>query len=96
MEEQIRMLNEKMDKILLLLETPPKKEPVENEWYVEKYSTGSFLIKFTFNEKFKSIVKDLGGKWVVGKKGWMFPLSEKEVVCKNLSENFKEWKFTEM
>ena len=67
----------------------------ENEWSVENYSTGSILIKFTFNENFKTFVKDLGGKWIVGKKGWMFPKSEKESVCKNLSENFNDWKFTE-
>ena len=67
-----------------------------NEWSVENYSNNSIIIKFTYNDSFKTLVKDLGGRWVIGKKGWMFSKNDKETICKNIIDNYRDWKFTEI
>ena len=41
------------------------------------------IIKFTFNEQFKTLVKDLGGKWVPTKKGWLFSINQRPIIFYN-------------
>jgi hypothetical protein len=88
----IDLCNVKIDNLTLQLN---KKAPLK-EWSVESYSNNSILIKFSFNEPFKSLVKDLGGKWISTKKGWMFSVNQKKSVCESLTDNFGDWAFTEI
>jgi hypothetical protein len=37
----------------------------------------------------------LSGKWMVAKRGWMFPISEAEKVIKILSEEYTDWAFVD-
>ena len=89
---EIDLCNVKIDNLTLQLN---KKAPLK-EWSVENYSNNSILIKFTFNEQFKTLVKDLGGKWVPTKKGWLFSINQRISVCEALSNNFSDWHFTEI
>ena len=89
---EIDLCNVKIDNLTLQLN---KKAPLK-EWSVENYSNNSILIKFSFNEPFKSLVKDLGGKWIQSKKGWMFSINQKKSVCESLTDNFSDWVFTEI
>jgi len=94
MEEQIAELNRKLDRVLDLLEKKHK-TVTEKEWSVENYSDKAVIIKFSFCEIFKKSVKDLSGKWMVAKRGWMFPISEAEKVIKILSEEYTDWAFVD-
>ena len=87
----IDLCNAKIDNLTLHIKKAPLKE-----WSVESYSNNSILIKFSFNEPFKSLVKDLGGKWIQSKKGWMFSINQKKSVCESLTDNFGDWLFTEI
>ena len=89
---EIDLCNVKIDNLTLQLN---KKAPLK-EWSVESYSNNSILIKFSFNEPFKSLVKDLGGKWISSKKGWMFSINQKKNICESLTDNFGDWVFTEI
>ena len=95
MEQQIAELNEKLDRVLDLLERKAKKEPQETNWSIEMYTEKSVIVKFSFNENFKKSVKDLSGKWNFSKRGWMFPLSESDKVVNLLSEEYPSWRFTD-
>ena len=101
MEQQIETLDKKIDQLnqkfdlltqrfdLLKL----KFKDNETEWSIEEYKE-AVLIKFSFNVKFKDAIKELGGKWMVSKKAWMFPKSRSEEVKCSLLKNFESWKFT--
>ena len=95
MELQIAELHEKLDRILKILEKKPQSSQLETEWSIENYSEKAVIIKFSFNETFKQSVKDLSGKWMVSKKGWMFPGSDSEKIIKLLSEQYPTWTFTD-
>jgi hypothetical protein len=97
LQTEIESLNKKMDTILELLKTKqsPKKEinqePVEKTWSVEDYKN-CILLSFPFNLEFKEYIKEIGGKWMVSKKSWMFPKAESESITEQISEKFPDWK----
>ena len=94
-EDKLNLLNEKMDKILLLLEKPNKQS--EKTWSICDYNIKGidyFLISFSFNSSFKEYVKELGGLWNSSKKSWMFPKSNQETIVSQISTQFPNWSLT--
>jgi len=106
MEELIEKFNTQMTQIQIDLKSCNEKAELilkelafrkkDTEWSVENYCNNCILIKFTFNERFKYFIKDLGGKWIATRKGWMFSVNQKKSICETLTENFSDWKFTEI
>jgi hypothetical protein len=96
--EKVNNLNEKMERILLLLSDKKKRNVLPEEsdlthWSAEDYKN-SVLIKFSFNTEFKDYIKELGGTWMVAKKAWMFPKSNYQDILESLQEKFPKWTFT--
>jgi hypothetical protein len=92
LQTEIELLNKKMDLIIELLK--PKKEVKvlqEKTWELTEYKN-SILVSFAFNLDFKEYIKELGGKWMVSKKSWMFPKAESESIIEQISEKFPDWK----
>jgi hypothetical protein len=92
LQTEIELLNKKMDLIIELLK--PKKEIKvlqEKTWELTEYKN-SILVSFAFNLDFKEYIKQLGGKWMVSKKSWMFPKAESESIIEQISEKFPDWK----
>jgi hypothetical protein len=92
LQTEIELLNKKMDLIIELLK--PKKEIKvlqEKTWELTEYKN-SILVSFAFNLDFKEYIKELGGKWMVSKKSWMFPKAESESIIEQISEKFPDWK----
>ena len=76
------------------VEQKPKKEVKvlqEKTWELTEYKN-SILVSFAFNLDFKEYIKELGGKWMVSKKSWMFPKAESESIIEQISEKFPDWK----
>jgi hypothetical protein len=91
-ENKIDLLNQKMDKILLLLEKPNKQS--ETTWSISDYNIKGidyFLISFSFNTSFKEYVKEIGGLWNSSRKAWMFPKSNQENIVSQISTRFPNW-----
>ena len=111
MEQQLELLNQKFDKMILLLENnlnvnnvksvknvknvKKQIESDEEEWSVEHYKN-SILVKFSFNHAFKDKVKNLGGIWMVSKKAWMFPKSNEKEIIKDIMDSFDTWILTDL
>ena len=85
MVEEINMalLNKKLDRMIDLFEKTmailerrktKKVEDTSTTWSTQEYKNG-ILVRFSFNLAFKNFVKELGGKWMVAKKAWIFPKS---------------------
>jgi len=92
LQTEIELLNKKMDLIIELLK--PKKEIKvlqEKTWELTEYKN-SILVSFAFNLEFKEYIKEIGGKWMVSKKSWMFPKAESESIIEQISEKFPDWK----
>ena len=97
---KLELLNRKLDTILVLLENvyiKKKKQEESNEttWTMEDYKE-SVLVKFSFNIEFKAFVKELGGKWMVSKKAWVFSNINKQEIKEQLLDKFPFWKFEEL
>lgn len=91
-ENKIDLLNQKMDKILFLLEKPNKQS--EKTWSLSDYNIKGidfFLISFSFNSSFKDYLKELGGLWNSSKKSWMFPKYNQETIVSQISTRFSNW-----
>ena len=84
-------INAKLDKILLLLNNGNDNgsngsngsnvgnDIEKHEWSAD--IVGNYIIiKFPFNNEFKDFVKSIGCFWSKSKKGWMFPLSDKDQI----------------
>jgi hypothetical protein len=101
-ELNMALLNKKLDHMIELFEktmailerrkTPKKEEETSTEWSVENYKN-SQLIKFSYNMEFKNYIKELGGKWMVSKKAWMFPKSNTEIITE-IQTKFPDWTLT--
>ncbi len=97
LQAEIEKLNKKMDIIIELLNSKqPAKKEVRQEsdekiWSVEEYKN-CILVSFTFNLVFKEYIKEIGGKWMVAKKAWMFPKTDHDIVVEQISEKFPDWK----
>jgi hypothetical protein len=92
LQTEIELLHKKMDLIIELLK--PKKEIKvlqEKTWELTEYKN-SILVSFAFNLEFKEYIKEIGGKWMVSKKSWMFPKAESESITEQISEKFPDWK----
>ena len=92
LQTEIELLHKKMDLNIELLK--PKKEIKvlqEKTWELTEYKN-SILVSFAFNLEFKEYIKEIGGKWMVSKKSWMFPKAESESITEQISEKFPDWK----
>ena len=105
MVEEINMalLNKKLDRMIDLFEKTmailerrktKKTEDTSNTWSIQDYKNG-VLVRFSFNLTFKNFVKELGGKWMVAKKAWIFPKSNTTFV-QEIKDKFPEWEFKEI
>ena len=104
MNEEINMalLNKKLDHMIDLFEktmailerrkTPKNEEEKTKNWSIEHYKN-SLLVKFSYNIVFKDYIKELGGKWMVSKKSWMFPKSN-TTFTKDIKDKFPDWVLT--
>jgi hypothetical protein len=98
------LLNKKLDKMIDLFEktmailerrkTPKKEEETSTNWSIENYKN-CLLVKFSYNVVFKDYIKELGGRWMVAKKAWMFPKSNKSFIEK-VQTKFPDWKLTQI
>jgi hypothetical protein len=95
---QFEIFNNKLDKIIQLLEqinkTPKNKisiESTETIWSIDKYNDDKIIIKFSFNNDFKNKIKELDGKWIVSKKGWIFNNTRYKEIINKLNEHFPSW-----
>jgi len=101
-EINMALLNKKLDKMIDLFEktmailerrkTTKKEEEQSKNWSIETYKN-SLLVKFSYNVIFKDYIKELGGKWMVSKKAWMFPKSDTSFI-KEIKDKFPEWELT--
>lgn len=105
MVEQINLelLNKKIDHMIDLFEKTmailerrktKKVEETTTTWSIQEYKNG-ILVRFSFNLAFKNFVKELGGKWMVAKKAWIFPKSNTTFV-QEIKDKFPEWDFEEI
>lgn len=105
MVEQINLelLNKKIDHMIDLFEKTmailerrktKKVEETTTAWSIQEYKN-SILVRFSFNLAFKNFVKELGGKWMVAKKAWMFPKSNTTFV-QAIKDKFPDWDFKEI
>ncbi len=105
MVEQINLelLNKKIDHMIDLFEKTmailerrktKKVEEKTTNWSIQEYKN-SILVRFSFNLAFKNFVKELGGKWMVAKKAWMFPKSNTTFV-QEIKDKFPDWDFKEI
>jgi hypothetical protein len=90
-EEQLKILNEKVDRILNILESKKEDKIIEKKWTIENYKE-SIIVKFPFNNALKDFIKDIGGKWLMNK-GWMFPKSKETFVVESITDNFGDWTY---
>jgi len=103
-EINMALLNKKLDKMIDLFEktmailerrkTPKKEEETSTNWSIENYKN-CLLVKFSYNVVFKDYIKELGGRWMVAKKAWMFPKSNKSFIEK-VQTKFPDWKLTQI
>ena len=101
-EINMALLNKKLDKMIDLFErtmsilerrkTPKKEEETTKNWSIEHYKN-SLLIKFSYNTSFKNYIKEIGGRWMVSKKAWMFPKSNTTFI-KDIKDKFPDWNLT--
>ena len=91
--EIMNKVEKKPEKKRILKETK-KQEEEGTEWSVENYKN-SILISFSYNIEFKGFIKEIGGKWLLAKKSWMFPGTSVEEVVSKVSEKYPEWVFTD-
>jgi hypothetical protein len=99
-ELNMTLLNKKMDRIIELLEKvtvkekpkTKKEEEITTTWSTQEYKNG-ILVRFSFNMKFKDYVKELGAKWLVAKRAWIFPSSNTSFID-SIKEKFPEWEHT--
>ena len=99
-ELNMTLLNKKMDRIIELLEKvtvkekpkTKKEEEITTTWSTQEYKNG-ILVRFSFNMKFKDYVKELGAKWLVAKRAWIFPSSNTNFID-SIKEKFPEWEHT--
>lgn len=96
------LLNKKIDHMIGLFEKTmailerrktKKEEETTTNWSIENYKN-SLLVKFSYNIAFKDYIKEIGGKWMVSKKAWMFPKSFDLV--KEIKTKFPDWKLTQI
>jgi hypothetical protein len=93
----------KLDKLLktgstetiIKKESEYKKSAGSMEWSVEAYYSDSIIIKSSFDETFKNALKELNGKWVVGKRAWKYSKITESFVLKELKKRFPGWAFTD-
>jgi len=105
MVEEINMglLNQKLDRMINLFEktmailerrkTKKDEDPTKN-WSVEEYKN-SYLVKFSYNVIFKDYIKEIGGKWMIAKKAWMFAKSN-SLFIDQIKEKFPDWEFKQI
>jgi hypothetical protein len=105
MVEEINMalLNKKLDRMIDLFEKTmailerrktKKVEDPSTTWSTQEYKNG-ILVRFSFNLAFKNFVKELGGKWMVAKKAWIFPKSNTNFI-QEIKDKFPEWDYKEI
>ena len=67
----------------------------ENEWSIEEYKN-SILIRYYIDPNFRKFLKDLGAKWLVLKKAWMFPKSKSDEIIEKIKIDFNSWTFIDL
>ena len=67
----------------------------ENEWSIEEYKN-SILIRYYIDPNFRKFLKDLGAKWLVLKKAWMFPKSKSDEIIEKIKIDFSTWAFIDL
>ena len=67
----------------------------ENEWSIEEYKN-SILIRYYIDPTFRKFLKDLGAKWLVLKKAWMFPKSKSDEIIEKIKIDFSTWIFIDL
>ena len=67
----------------------------ENEWSIEEYKN-SILIRYYIDPNFRKFLKDLGAKWLVLKKAWMFPKSKSDEIIEKIKIDFSTWIFIDL
>ena len=67
----------------------------ENEWSIEEYKN-SILIRYYIDPTFRKFLKDLGAKWLVLKKAWMFPKSKSDEIIEKIKNDFSTWTFIDL
>ena len=67
----------------------------ENEWSIEEYKN-SILIRYYIDPNFRKFLKDLGAKWLVLKKAWMFPKSKSDEIIEKIKIDFSTWTFIDL
>ena len=67
----------------------------ENEWSIEEYKN-SILIRYYIDPNFRKVLKDLGAKWLVLKKAWMFPKSKSDEIIEKIKIDFSTWTFIDL
>ena len=101
-ELNMALLNKKLDHMIELFEktmsilerrkTPKREEETCKNWSIENYKN-SLLVKFSYNVVFKDYIKEIGGRWMVAKKAWMFPKSDTSFI-NEVKGKFPDWKLT--
>ena len=107
---KLEILNLKFDKIIYLLENKNgnsikvnekksrkkyvKPEEVGSDWSME-FHKNSIVIKFSYNDAFKEYIKELGGKWNVSLRGWVFSKDMNDEIYESISAKFEDWVFTD-
>jgi hypothetical protein len=100
-ELNMALLNRKLDHMIHLFEKTmailerrktKKEEETTTEWSIEEYKNCQ-LVKFSYNLEFKNYIKELGGKWMVSKKAWMFPKSNTDFITE-VQRKFPDWTLT--
>ena len=99
-ELKLELLNKKVDTMIELFEKTmailerrktKKENDVATNYSFEEYKE-SVLVKFSYNVEFKNYIKELGGVWLISKKGWMFPKSSNQIIQNSISTKFPDWK----
>jgi len=100
--EDLLTLDENLDKVIDKLKTTLKllervksvnkqsKAPSDTVTYLSYKNC--MIVQFAFNEELKNFLKDLGGKWMLSKRGWMFSKDRFNEIDEAITTNFENYK----
>jgi hypothetical protein len=100
--EDLLTLDENLDKVIDKLKTTLKllervksvntqsKAPSDVVTYLSYKNC--MIVQFAFNEELKNFLKDLGGKWMLSKRGWMFSKDRFNEIDEAITTNFENYK----
>ena len=91
MEETLKFIEEKFtkleEKVNQLNNKNPKKECLEEKIITMTDRGNGFYVTFPFNENIKNHLKEQGGKWNPGLRGWVFPKSKQTDLVTEIKDN---------